>query len=81
MADTVVDIDEDSKHKIWQQLKLYIGAELARNYPMHGYQYLASEIADEFTEAMVVTHKRLLGKNIPLTKQGVLDRLRERRKK
>ncbi|KKN73817.1 hypothetical protein LCGC14_0396190 [marine sediment metagenome] len=74
-------MDEDSKHKIWQQLKMYIGAELARNYPMHGYQFLAPEVADEFLEAMVVTHKRLLGENIPLTKRGVWDRLRERRKK
>ena len=74
-------MDEDSKTKIWKQLKLYYGAELTRNYPMHGYQYLAAQVADEFVEAAVVTFKRLNGKNIPLTKRGVLNRLRERCKK
>ncbi len=74
-------MDDDSKTKIWKQLKMYMQSELATVYSMYGHQYLAAGVADEFMEAVVVTFKRLNGKNIPLTKQGVLSRLRERYKK
>ena len=72
---------DENKTKIWKQLKLYLGAELTTVYSMYGYKDLASRVADEFMEAMVVTHKRLNGEKIPLTKQAVLGRLRERRRK
>ena len=71
---------KDEQKKYIKQLKLYFGAELARNYPMHGYQYLASYIADEFIEAVVITIKRINGEPIPLTKDYVIVRLTERRK-
>ena len=60
---------------------MYMQSELRTIYCMYGYQYLAAGVADEFLEAVVVTFKGFNGKNIPLTKQGVLARLRERYKK
>ena len=71
----------DDKTKIWKQLKLYLGAELTTVYSMYGYRDLAGGVVDEFMEAMIVTHKRLNGEKIPLTKQAILTRLRERRRK
>ena len=73
--------EQNSNTKIWKQLKLYVLATLGENYPMHGYHLIAADVAEMLMEGFVVTHKRLLGENIPLTKQGVLDRLRERYKK
>ena len=72
--------DKETRTKIWKQLKMYYGAEWARNTSC-GYQHLAAEMADEFIEAAVVTFKRLNGEKIPLTKQAVLARLRTRRRK
>ena len=73
--------DKNSNTKIWKQLKLYVLATLGESYPMHGYHLISADVAELLMEGFVVTHKRLLGQNIPLTKLGVLERLRIRYKK
>ena len=80
VGNTFVEMNAEQKKYI-KQLKMYFGAELARNYPLYGYAELAPYVADEFIEAVVITIKRINGEPIPLTKDYVLARLTERRKR
>lgn len=50
---------EEAKEKEIKRSKRHIAVELRKVYPMHGYQYLAPDVAELLIEYFLLLHKKL----------------------